>query len=379
MNENNRRIYLLDLARAFAAISVVLQHYQHFYLVKLEKFDRYKQPLYDIIGPLYNFGSQAVPFFYMLSGFIFFQFYFIKINKKEISFKNFFILRFSRLYPLHFFTLILTLVIQHIYFNIENNFFIFNENNTINFVKHLFLIQQWPFIGEISPESFNAPSFSISVELFLYLFFFIFSLKFMKNIFEVSIIILLSIFLYYWHETNLILGFVLFYYGGFIYHITKIILILLNKFRNLMVVLIFIINVLVFSNLLDEIFLNIQLSIQEIYGGRLMLFLYFVKLPLVIININIIQNYFNNLGDKVQFLGDISYTIYLIHFPLQIILFIINDKYLLLDYSNITFFLIYIFTVLSFSYIVYKYIELPSKIYIRNLLIKKNYEKKRFL
>ena len=370
MNENNGRIYLLDLARAIAAVSVVLQHYQHFYFVKSEKFERSLQPLYDIIDPLYNFGSQAVPFFYMLSGFIFFQFYFNKIYKKEISFKNFFVLRFSRLYPLHFITLILTLIFQYIYFNIENNFFIFKENNIINFFKHLFLVQQWPFIKEMSAEAFNAPSFSVSVELFLYLSFFIFSLRFMKNILEVLIVILISTFLYYWYETNLTLGFVLFYYGGFVFHLTKIISLLLKKFQKIVLFLIFIINVIVFSNLLDEFFVSMQLEIQKIYGGRLMLFLYFVKLPLVIINICIIQNFFNNLGSNVQILGDISYTIYLTHFPLQIILFILNDRYLFLNYNNITFFLIYIFTVLSFSYVVYKYIELPSKIYIRNLLIK---------
>ena len=106
MNERLDRLYLLDLARAFAATSVVLQHYQHFYYEKINIFVRQDQPFFNIIGFIYSFGSQAVPFFYLLSGFIFFNFYLEKIYKKEICFKKFALLRFSRLYPLHFFTLL---------------------------------------------------------------------------------------------------------------------------------------------------------------------------------------------------------------------------------------------------------------------------------
>ena len=112
MNDNQERLYLLDIARAFAAFTVVLQHYQHFYIYNSEQnseiFVRSSQPFFEFIGFAYNFGSQAVPFFFMLSGFIFFSFYFKKVSLKKISFRNFFILRLSRLYPLHFLTLIIT-------------------------------------------------------------------------------------------------------------------------------------------------------------------------------------------------------------------------------------------------------------------------------
>ena len=63
MEKEQQRLYLLDLARAFAAICVVLQHYQHFYVQKEQDFDRTAQPFFEIIGFAYNFGSQAVPFF----------------------------------------------------------------------------------------------------------------------------------------------------------------------------------------------------------------------------------------------------------------------------------------------------------------------------
>ncbi len=167
MDEKQDRLYLLDLARAFAAFTVVLQHYQHFYIYNYkdtsEVFERSTQPFFNFIGFAYNFGSQAVPFFFMLSGFIFFTYYYEKVVLRKISFKNFFILRLSRLYPLHFLTLILTLFFQLIFIKYQNNYFIFEENNIRSFFEHFFLVQEWPLIGGNSFNAFNAPSFSISV------------------------------------------------------------------------------------------------------------------------------------------------------------------------------------------------------------------------
>ena len=166
MDEQQNRLYLLDLARAFAAITVVLQHYQHFYIYKYkevsEVFDRSTQPFFNLIGFAYNFGSQAVPFFFILSGFIFFSYYYRKILYRKINFRNFFILRLSRLYPLHFLTLIMTVFFQLIYIKYVNHYFIFEENNIRNFFAHLFLIQEWPFMSKNSSNAFNSPSFSIS-------------------------------------------------------------------------------------------------------------------------------------------------------------------------------------------------------------------------
>ena len=178
MDDNHERLYLLDIARAFAAFTVVLQHYQHFYIYNSGKnseiFVRSSQPFFEFIGFAYNFGSQAVPFFFMLSGFIFFSFYFKKVSLKKISFRNFFILRLSRLYPLHFLTLIITVFFQLIYMKYQNNYFIFEDNNIRSFFEHLFLIQEWPLMSSRSINAFNAPSFSISVEIFLYITFFLF-------------------------------------------------------------------------------------------------------------------------------------------------------------------------------------------------------------
>lgn len=374
MDVKQDRLYLLDLARAFAAITVVLQHYQHFYIYKYngvsEVFDRSTQPFFNLISFAYNFGSQAVPFFFMLSGFIFFSYYYKKILHRKINFKNFVILRLSRLYPLHFLTLMLTVFFQLIYIKYINNYFIFEENNIRNFFEHLFLIQEWPFIGGNSINAFNAPSFSISVEIFLYISFFFISLNYAKNLKQTLIITLIALITYSLIRSTLALGFLLFFLGGFLYYLLiKIRENLIDK-RMLVITILLIINLVVFSRSLNYPFLILQFELAPFVGDRLMVLLYFIKFPLVIINLCVIQFFFKNIGKKFQILGDISYTIYLVHFPIQIIFHLINLRFFKIGYDQNMLFILFILLVILFSYITYKYFELPLKNKMRKKFIK---------
>ena len=215
MDNKFERLYLLDLARAVAATCVVLQHYQHFYTIdynQKQNFTKSLQPFYNIIQPFYEFGTVAVQFFFVLSGFIFFMFYRNRILEQTINFRNFLILRLTRLYPLHLLTLIFVLAMQYFYNHNFSEYFIYKSNDFINFVAHFFLIQEWGLIGETG--SFNAPSWSISVELFLYISFFIISLFYIKNIFQSSIAVIFTLIIYIFLQPfldTLILGLLLFY------------------------------------------------------------------------------------------------------------------------------------------------------------------------
>tara|TARA_B100000780_G_C21087603_1_gene438213 strand:- start:245 stop:1357 length:1113 start_codon:yes stop_codon:yes gene_type:complete len=370
MEKKQQRLYLLDLARAFAAICVVLQHYQHFYAHKEQDFDRSAQPFFEIIGFAYNFGSQAVPFFFSLSGFIFFTFYYKKIFNGKISFKNFIVLRLARLYPLHILTLITITLLQQIYFHFESNYFIWEADNIETFLTHIFLIQEWPMIKPYVQHGFNAPSFSISIELFLYISFFFISLNYAKNISQVSIIVIASIALYCVTRSSLTLGILLFYYGGFVFYILEKIKKSIEKNKKFVITILLIINLIIFSRSLNDSFMALQLQLNPITGGRLMILLYFIKFPLIIINLVIIQIFIKSLGKNLQILGDISYTIYLIHVPLQIPFQIINNNFFKINYDNNIIFLIYIFLVLLVSIVAYKFFELPSKKFFRKKFIK---------
>ena len=134
--KKNNRFYLLDFFRGIAAIAIVIFHYKIFYIeaVSLNSYVATEQPLYSVLFLAYEHGWIAVQFFFTLSGFIFFNLYRTKILEEKISFKNFFILRFSRLYPLHLLMLILVGLFG--LFNVEA-FGLPNYD-----IKHL-LLKQW--------------------------------------------------------------------------------------------------------------------------------------------------------------------------------------------------------------------------------------------
>ena len=104
--------YWVDFLRGFAALSVLIWHYQHLYSTApgiVELADKSTQPFYDILWLFYNYGRHAVYLFWVISGFVFSTVY---IKKERTTAKDFFIHRFARLYPLHFLTLIVVAVLQ---------------------------------------------------------------------------------------------------------------------------------------------------------------------------------------------------------------------------------------------------------------------------
>ena len=70
-------------------------------------------------------------------------------------------------------------------------------------------------------------------------------------------------------------------------------------------------------------------------------------------------------------LGDISYTIYLVHFPIQLLFALVIKKMFIIDFNSPFFFLIYISAVFLASILIYKLFELPLKDYLRGKLIEK--------
>ena len=134
--------------------------------------------------------------------------------------------------------------------------------------------------------------------------------------------------------------------------------------------MIMILDIIIFGRFLNETFLKVQDSISFIIGERFMVLLFLIKFPLLIINLVVIQFYFKNLGKSFQIIGDLSYTIYLIHFPLQIILTILNNEFFTLNFYSEYFFLFYMFIIFITSYLVHKFYEHPIKELIRYNFIK---------
>lgn len=161
----------LELVRFVCALSVLLWHYQHFYVVGQAHvgFDAGQQPGAGWLFPFYGQGWLGVQVFWALSGFIFFWKYADAVREGQVSAGRFAWLRFSRLYPLHLLTLLAVLPMVWWYRQQVGQDYVYVHNDLGHFVLQLFLASDWPGRGE---WSFNGPIWSISIEVLAYGVFF---------------------------------------------------------------------------------------------------------------------------------------------------------------------------------------------------------------
>jgi len=120
-------------------------------------------------------------------------------------------LRFSRLYPLHFITLNLVLILYLIFIFLNVELFSFSEINIKHYLLNILLISNWGFENQ---ASFNTPSWSVSIEMMLYIIFFLTARKKIKIFHSTTLLILFSLFLFYFNKL-IGYGFFCFFIGGF--------------------------------------------------------------------------------------------------------------------------------------------------------------------
>jgi peptidoglycan/LPS O-acetylase OafA/YrhL len=165
------RLASLDIARGLAALSVVLWHWQHFFQGDRGELDRSTQPLYPWLHVFYETSAHyAVTFFFVLSGFVFFWLYASAVASRQCSAKEFALYRFARLYPLHAATLFAVLALQLVYLAQHGTYFVYQNNDAYHFALHTLFLSHWGFE---KGHSFNAPVWSVSLEIGLYACFFV--------------------------------------------------------------------------------------------------------------------------------------------------------------------------------------------------------------
>ncbi|WP_223460741.1 MULTISPECIES: acyltransferase family protein [unclassified Pseudomonas] len=167
-----KRLYALGVLRGIAALAVVFWHWQHFFfqgavpgLLQTEQ-----QPFYSVFSLFYRQGGDAVALFFSLSGFIFFWLFGHAVARRELTAKQFFIERFSRIYPLHLATFGAVALLQMVYTGDTGNAFVYLFNDVYHGVLNIFLAPAW---GLEQGWSFNGPAWSISVDVLLYAAFFL--------------------------------------------------------------------------------------------------------------------------------------------------------------------------------------------------------------
>lgn len=124
------------------------------------------------LWPLYSHGNLAVQLFWVLSGFVFALAY--GGSDRTFSFWQFGVYRFARLYPLHVITLVIVVSLQVTSVAWYGAPQVYGNNDLAHFIAHLGMASNW-FTAD---SSFNAPVWSVSVEILVYFVFAIYAAKF---------------------------------------------------------------------------------------------------------------------------------------------------------------------------------------------------------
>ena len=87
---------------------------------------------------------------------------------------------------------------------------------------------------------------------------------------------------------------------------------------------------------------------------------------MLIINLMLIQNIFNKAGRLLSIIGDVSYSVYLLHFVLQICIktFLLNQN-IKVNFDKPIFFILYLTTLFILALISFNFFEKPIQKFLR--------------
>jgi peptidoglycan/LPS O-acetylase OafA/YrhL len=342
----------LTFTRFIAAIAIVIFHAK----------DRVFPFTYGSIHDFVSYFNVLVSYFFVLSGFI------LAVNYKQVeNIFQFYISRFARIYPLYFFALLFTLLLI---------FCARTPKDSVSFNKaitSILLIQAW--FKEYA-LSYNFPSWSLSVEAFFYSLFPLLIYLLGKVSIKKQLFLVLSFWiimqLVFVNMINKGLYFVL--YNPF-FHLSTFLVgigsgrlfiakyqLLLNhisKLELVSAVSVILVGYLVISG---------NMYFFKFYqNGLLALFFLFIIYTIALSRKKIFCIFSNQY---LQYLGEISYGIYILQFPVSILVFGFIDR--VFHFSSSTSFYIYLPVLIVFAAITYELIEKPYRVRLKEWLTKKS-------
>jgi peptidoglycan/LPS O-acetylase OafA/YrhL len=359
----------LDALRFFAAYLVVLHHSEHirmkYGLLNLKQFS------------IFNNGGIAVTFFFVLSGFLISFLLLKEFGKTQtISVRKFYLRRVLRIWPLYFFLIIIGSIILPYILHLFGSDYIFPYNFKDVFFYYLFFS---PFMVNIFyGNHLLEPLWSIGVEEIFYLLWaplFKFFRKYLLSII-LSVVIIRVIIMYYSHigflsplidrlvsmlrfEAMAIgsLGaYFIFNYGNYLSHF------IFSRISQFFLIIFVLLRLIFFQFLVDNsMIFNILFKTPII--SQLLFMIIFTWL---IINISVNSRSIIKLDSKIlNFLGNISYGVYMYHMLVVFfIIFFFKDYLLELDivYSSLFFHSLLLTCVILISYL--------SKVFFENYFLR---------
>ncbi|MGD0190838.1 MAG: acyltransferase [Rhizomicrobium sp.] len=363
----SKRLYSIDAFRGLAAMGVVVWHWQHFYAISgnwQSGWNRVDQPFFNVLKPLYEYGWMAVDLFFAVSGFVFFWLYLEPVARREIGAGKFALQRLSRLYPIYLLTLLIAAGLEFTFHRATGSYFIFDASSISNFIKSLFLAQQWlpvdwphsindlfaskPWLTFDESQSFNGPAWAVSIEVLLYILFFAGAwLRFRGLIFAGLMVVIgafmhpgnplvtsgpVHFFLAYVvpHDGQIARGIMGFFMGGLVFYATAFIA--RQAYAKPVAIIIALAALLAWIVAISEVYIApVQMLFQAApapiahfyVANSYQIYLFgfiLIVAPLTLMALALHEELFGGPYARFTFLGDISYSTYMVHFPMQLTL-----------------------------------------------------------
>jgi len=338
-----------NLLRGICSLAILIWHYQHFFFIGAGRpagWDLSIQPLWHLLKPGYIYGQFAVQMFWCISGLILAHTY---INQKKTSLAKFSLARFSRLYPLHLLTLLIVVVIQFVSMKSFDTYQIYAQNDLYHFFTNLFFVQSWGKFGD--GFSFNVPTWSVSVEIVVYFIFF--AVLAVLRRWRIAVPAALLIGMWFLIKKYPTINEDVFFLQCLMYFLVGVSIYFAVSFSKPIVKIATLIALVAIIRYLIPAFQPRYASIALIL---VCLAAFFDTFP--------ITNYLQ----RVRIVGELTYSVFLWHVPLQMIILMIMMQF---NISNLIaespFFLLF-FLALTYSvgYASYRWIEQPARNYINN-------------
>lgn len=355
----NRRFLELDGLRAIAAFGVVCWHY-------INAFG--SAPFTSALALFYRRGLLMVDLFFVLSGFVLAH-AFWRTGTSESFVRNV-VTRIGRLYPLHLCTLITVASMQWFLASpLGQDAFVYSHNDGYHLVLNLILLQS---SGLEKGFSFNAPSWSISTEFLINLLFLALvtlprkTAILLMSLFTVGAIITLAhrgvlngTRALGWIDNGLVRTVAGFFIGVLTYRIKQRVYGSPSVIADFSCVL-----------LCGSITWYLASpSYCQTAGDLAVCLIGFPLLILSVLSSTVIAVPLRL--PPILYFGKISYSVYLIHFPLQLSVHILAVLFgWVIPFASPFCFCGFMSAVLMFSSLAYRLVELPGKRIIRTMVVR---------
>jgi len=337
------------------------------------------EPIEWLLKPLYEQGWAAVDLFFPLSGFVFYWLYARAIQERTTGAETFALLRFSRLWPLHTLMLVVAAGLQLTFRARTGHWFIYSANDWQHFVSSFVMAQQW--LPPTLAQSFDGPSWSVSIEVLLYVIFFVLARAGFAGWRAALVLAAASISLIFWNEF-IARGLMGFFMGGVVWHASERIKTL--SFARTVAQVLGLTAMGMWFLIFWEVYAAPIHALVAILAGSdahdwrfdmwvgwsFRLLFAFIAAPLTILALALDEQLLGGRYKALSPLGDISYSTYLLQIPLQMVCALAALSFGLKphDFMSIWVLIGFLATLIGLGYLSHRYFELPTQRWLRRLV-----------